>query len=81
MRFDSPLVQSFAYGFSFALVLLAVRWALHATQLTRERELMARRPLRTSDRSTSKHKQTTVAILDVTGSRSRSRCRWKARRP
>ena len=36
------LVESFAYGFWFALVLPAVRWALHATQLTRERELTAR---------------------------------------
>jgi hypothetical protein len=36
------LVESFAYGFWFALILPAVRWALHTTSLTRERELTAK---------------------------------------
>lgn len=36
------LVESFAYGFWFALVLPAVRWALPARQPARTRELVAR---------------------------------------
>lgn len=36
------LVESFTYGFWFALALPAVRWALHTRRPAQERELTAR---------------------------------------